>query len=439
MKDALIGSVEPVAALDREDDHRGPSQPPQRAVARAAPPPTPTEPRGRRRRQSQWCCRGLPLSARRATSSSAPDIRRPLHHHRPERERRRLHRRRRRSTARPITTSSRPRTRSARAATRTKRPPRRIAPADLRVSSMQAPPPAGAGASFTVTVTTQNQGVGTAEPTTTAVYLSVNSLFDATDQRLFETGIWSSGTGSVGDVDGEHHPSGGTDGRSYYLLRRRRCRTGRALESYETNNTYTRTLRIGPDLEVSALTVPQSAAPGSVISIGSTVTNEGGGDAGAFAVTFYLSANYNLDGTDTLCRGAAPCCRWPPAPRARARRTSPFQQTRRSAPISCSPRRTGSTQIAEALREQQHVAADDQDRRRSRRVVLDGAGDGRSGHGDLGHRYDHQPGDGNGRRVNHSLLPVRQLAARRGRHGACGHSRGADHSTHQASAPRRHQ
>ena len=34
------------------------------------------------------------------------------------------------------------------------------------------------------------------------------------------------------------------------------------------------------------------------------------------------------------------------------------------------------------------------------------------------HRYDHQPGDGNGRRVNHSLLPVRQLAARRGRHRA---------------------
>ena len=54
---------------------------------------------------------------------------------------------------------------------------------------MQAPPPAGAGTSFTITVTTQNQGVGASEATTTAIYLSANALFEATDQRVFEVGI----------------------------------------------------------------------------------------------------------------------------------------------------------------------------------------------------------------------------------------------------------
>ena len=177
------------------------------------------------------------------------------------------------------------------------------APADLRVSSMQAPPPAGAGTSFTVTVTTQNQGAGAAEPTTTAVYLSVNSLFDATDQRLFETEIGALGPGaSVTSTANITLPTGLTTG-SYYLFAVADADQDET-ESHETNNTFTRSLRIGPDLEVSALTAPQSAAPGSVISIGSTVTNEGGGDAGAFVVTFYLSANYNLDGTDTLLPGS---------------------------------------------------------------------------------------------------------------------------------------
>ena len=75
-------------------------------------------------------------------------------------------------------------------------------------------------------------------------------------------------------------------------------------ESSETNNTFLRPLRIGPDLEVTVLTVPQSAAPGAVISVSSTVENQGGGGAGAFAVTFYLSTNYSFDPSDTLLPGS---------------------------------------------------------------------------------------------------------------------------------------
>ena len=121
------------------------------------------------------------------------------------------------------------------------------APADLRVSSMQTPPPAGPGTSFTVTVTTQNQGAGAAEPTTTAVYLSVNSLFDATDQRLFETGIGALGPGaSVTSTANITLPTGLTAG-SYYIVAVADADQDET-ESHETNNTFTRSLPIGPDL-----------------------------------------------------------------------------------------------------------------------------------------------------------------------------------------------
>jgi len=51
-------------------------------------------------------------------------------------------------------------------------------------------------------------------------------------------------------------------------------------EASETNNTYSRTIKIGPDLDITALSAPSAAAPGQTIPITDTTKNAGGGEAG---------------------------------------------------------------------------------------------------------------------------------------------------------------
>ena len=176
------------------------------------------------------------------------------------------------------------------------------APADLIITSVQAPPPAGAGGSFTLTVTTRNQGAGAAEATTTTLYLSANSLFEATDTRLTDLAIGPLTPGaSVTSTASITIPSDATGG-TYYLFTF--ADTGQVeSESSENNNLFIRSIKIGPDLEIAALSVPLTGVPGSVISVSSTVTNSGGGASGAFAVSYYLSTNYLLDASDILLNG----------------------------------------------------------------------------------------------------------------------------------------
>jgi hypothetical protein len=57
-------------------------------------------------------------------------------------------------------------------------------PPDLIVSALTAPATGGAGAALAVTDTTKNQGSGAAEKSTTAFYLSTNTLLDKSDVLL---------------------------------------------------------------------------------------------------------------------------------------------------------------------------------------------------------------------------------------------------------------
>ena len=69
----------------------------------------------------------------------------------------------------------------------------------------------------------------------------------------------------------------------------------------ETNNVKaTATIKIGPDLTVSALTMPASAVAGGSFSVTDTTQNLGGGGAAATATRFYLSVNSSLDASDVL-------------------------------------------------------------------------------------------------------------------------------------------
>ncbi len=74
---------------------------------------------------------------------------------------------------------------------------------------------------------------------------------------------------------------------------------GQIPESIESNNTKaSSTIKVGPDLIVTAISVPGSAAAGGTISVTDTTTNQGAGAAGASTTGFYLSSNASTDASD---------------------------------------------------------------------------------------------------------------------------------------------
>jgi subtilase family serine protease len=75
------------------------------------------------------------------------------------------------------------------------------------------------------------------------------------------------------------------------------------VETLESNNTAARSIAIGGDLTVSALTVPANGGAGATIVVTDTVLNQGGGSIGQSVTRFYLSPNATLDATDTLLSG----------------------------------------------------------------------------------------------------------------------------------------
>jgi subtilase family serine protease len=56
---------------------------------------------------------------------------------------------------------------------------------------------------------------------------------------------------------------------------------------------------VAPDLVISALTVPATAAAGGAISVSATTKNQGTGSAVASTTTYYLSVNTGVDASDT--------------------------------------------------------------------------------------------------------------------------------------------
>src|SRR5206468_3531644 len=73
-------------------------------------------------------------------------------------------------------------------------------------------------------------------------------------------------------------------------------------EGSEGNNQATRAIQIttgaaAPDLVITSMTVPGTAAAGSTITVGDTTTNQGGGAAGATLTGYYLTTKTYYDGT----------------------------------------------------------------------------------------------------------------------------------------------
>jgi subtilase family serine protease len=176
----------------------------------------------------------------------------------------------------------------------------RVSPPDLIVSALSAPAASGAGLTITITDTTKNQtGTGPAGASTTRFFLSTDTVVDAGDQALgsraiaaLAPGAPSSGTTSV------TIPAGTLSG-TYFILAK--ADGDNALsEMNEANNLASDTILIGPDLVVSALTVPATGGAGLPITATDTIKNQAGAGAGASTTKFYLSTNSTFGSGDVL-------------------------------------------------------------------------------------------------------------------------------------------
>jgi subtilisin family serine protease len=170
---------------------------------------------------------------------------------------------------------------------------------DLDITTLTAPSTAGAGQSIAVTDTTKNQGGEAAGPTRTQYFLSTNTTLDASDVLLggrdvpsLAAGASDPGTSSV------MIPQGTAVGNLYIIAKA--DGEGTVTETSETNNIYAKSIQIGPDLDITALSAPASASAGQSIAITDTTKNQGGEAAGPFRTQFFLSTNTVLDASDIL-------------------------------------------------------------------------------------------------------------------------------------------
>jgi len=173
-------------------------------------------------------------------------------------------------------------------------------PPDLTVTAVNVPLTAGAGTDIVVTDTTRNQGTGRSLASSTGLYLSTNTTWDAADVSLGSrtVSILSAATNETASTTVRIPPT--TVAGSYYVLAKADWDDA-VRESIETNNTRASSVvKVGPDLVVSALTAPAAAAPGGAINLSDTTKNDGGGSAEASTTRFYLSTNTTLDAADVV-------------------------------------------------------------------------------------------------------------------------------------------
>ena len=171
-------------------------------------------------------------------------------------------------------------------------------PPDMVVSSFTTPSVGASASTITVPVTTKNQGAGLAEASTTRFYWSDDSILDASDAPLNAQAVPQLSPGAQSSISITLAIPSATTGVHYLIAT---ADADNVLsESNEANNTSIRSIKIGPDLILSALTVPGNGGADSSIVVNDTAKNQGGGAAPPTETRFYLSSNVVLDAGDTL-------------------------------------------------------------------------------------------------------------------------------------------
>ncbi len=112
------------------------------------------------------------------------------------------------------------------------------------MSSITALASAPQGATITVTTTTKNNGAGAAEASTTRLYLSTNTTYDAGDTELGSRSVpaVAAGTSNAGSTS-VTLPAGITG--AYYIIAKSDA-DGVVAETNETNNNKYKLITINP-------------------------------------------------------------------------------------------------------------------------------------------------------------------------------------------------
>ena len=139
--------------------------------------------------------------------------------------------------------------------------------------------------------TTKNQGGGSSATSTTRFYWSTNTTLDASDQVIGSRSVPLLAPGASASVTTTLTVPAKAAGGTYYVIAQADG-ASEVPETTETNNTkFSAAIKVGPDLIVTAMSAPASAAAGGTISVTDTTKNQGAGTAGASSTGFYLSAN----------------------------------------------------------------------------------------------------------------------------------------------------
>jgi subtilase family serine protease len=174
--------------------------------------------------------------------------------------------------------------------------------ADLVISSITIPAKGGAGMPIAISDTTTNQGAAPTPPTQTRFYLSTNLTLDSGDTLLSARDVPSLVPGQSSSASTTVTlPANAPSGVLYILVQA--DATNAVAEISETNNVSFRSILVGPDLIVSALSVPSKGGIGSSLDVTDTVVNQGAGTSAASTVRYYLATSVLLDSKATLLAG----------------------------------------------------------------------------------------------------------------------------------------
>jgi subtilase family serine protease len=171
-------------------------------------------------------------------------------------------------------------------------------PPDLVVSSVVAPAWVAAGSAIAVSDTTRNQGTVAAPASETGFYLSANTTLEPTDTFLGARTVGALAAGATASGTSTLDIPASTSAGVYFVVAHADW-AGHVDETSNANNTRTSgSVRIGPDLIVSAIGVPASTAAGESFVVSDTTRNQGAGSASSTLTRFYLSTNSAWDAAD---------------------------------------------------------------------------------------------------------------------------------------------
>jgi subtilisin family serine protease/subtilase family serine protease len=169
---------------------------------------------------------------------------------------------------------------------------------DLVVSALTAPAVAVAGGAISVSDTTKNEGGGTGGASATRFYWSTNTSLDASDQVIGSRAVGSLAVGASSSSSATFTVPTSTAAGSYYLIAQADG-SGGVPETTEANNIRaSAAIKVGPDLVVTAVSVPSSGTAGATLAATDSTRNQGAGPAAASSTGFYLSVNTTISPDD---------------------------------------------------------------------------------------------------------------------------------------------